>query len=115
MAPIKFEEQLKDKLEKRSIKPSQDAWNKLSDRLDEAEGKQNNNRFWWLGIAAAIVGVLLAITFVFKPNADSIEPTIVNTEEENVIDTEKLRNKEILKENKRAEPIITPTKFVEKS
>ena len=99
MAPIKFEEQLKEKLEKRSLQPSQDAWNRLSDRLDEAEGKQSNKGFWWLGIAAAIVGVLLAITFVFKSNTNIIEPTIVDTEKENVIDTEVIQNKEVLKEN----------------
>ncbi|MEZ4798026.1 MAG: hypothetical protein R2785_12760 [Flavobacteriaceae bacterium] len=99
MAPIKFEEQLKEKLEKRSLQPSKDAWNRLSDRLDKAEGKQSHKGFWWLGIAAAIVGVLLAITFVFKSNTNIIEPTIVDTEKENVIDTEVIENKEVLKEN----------------
>ena len=99
MAPIKFEEQFKDKLEQRSIQPSQDAWNKLSDRLDEVEDKQNNKGFWWLGIAATIVGVLLALTFVFKSNTEIVEPTIVDTQEENAIDTEVLQNKEVLKDN----------------
>lgn len=99
MAPIKFEEQLKEKLEKRSLQPSKDAWNKLSDRLDEVEGRQGYKGFWWLGIAAAIVGVLFAITFVFKSNTDIVEPTIVDTEKENVIDTEAIENKEVLKEN----------------
>ncbi len=99
MAPIKFEEQLKDKLEKRSIQPSQDAWNKLSDKLDKAEDKQNNKGFWWLGIAATVVGVLLALTFVFKSNTEIVEPTIVDTKTENVIDTKVLQNKEVLKES----------------
>lgn len=99
MAPIKFEEQLKDKLEKRSIQPSQDAWNKLSDKLDEVEDKQNNKGFWWLGIAAAIVGVMLAITFVFNSNTEITEPTIVDTKKENVIDTELIQNKDVLKDN----------------
>lgn len=99
MAPIKFEEQLKDKLEMRSIQPSQDAWNKLSDKLDEVEDKQNNNGFWWLGIAAAIVGVMLAITFVFNSNPEITEPTIVDTKKENVIDTELIQNKDVLKDN----------------
>ena len=40
MAPIKFEEQIKDKLEKRSLSPSSDSWSKLcllytSDAADE--------------------------------------------------------------------------------
>jgi len=99
MAPIKFEEQLKDKLEKRSIQPSQDAWNKLSDKLDKAEDKQSNKGFWWLGIAATVVGVLLALTFVFKLNTEIIEPVIVDTKKENVIDTKVLQNKEVFKES----------------
>ena len=40
MAPIKFEEQLKDKLEKRTMSPSAESWAKLSDRLD-AEDQKN--------------------------------------------------------------------------
>ena len=88
MAPIKFEEQLKDKLEKRSIQPSQDAWNKLSERLDEVDESKNNKGFWWLGIAATIVGVLLALTFVFKSNSEIIEPTIVDTTKEDLIENQ---------------------------
>ena len=66
MAPIKFEEQLKEKLGQRSIQPSSDAWNKLSERLDNVEEKQNNKGFWWLGIAATLVGVLVTLTFIFN-------------------------------------------------
>ncbi|MCB0461175.1 MAG: hypothetical protein R2816_04210 [Flavobacteriaceae bacterium] len=99
MAPIKFEEQFKEKLEKRSIQPSQDAWNKLSKRLDKIDNRQNNKGFWWLGIAAAIVGVLLALTFVFKSNTEIVEPTVADTEKENIMDTEVLQNKEVLKES----------------
>lgn len=108
MAPIKFEEQLKEKLEKRSIQPSQNAWNKLSERLDKVEDKQNNKSFWWLGIAAAIVSVLLALTFVFKSNTEIVEPTIVDTKKENVIDTEPLQNKDVLKENN---PLVSEQKY----
>jgi hypothetical protein len=96
MAPIKFEEQLKEKLEQRSIQPSKDAWAQLSDRLDEVEDKQNNKGFWWLGIAATIVGVLIALTFVFKSNTTIIEPTIVDTIDEPVINTNPVETKEIL-------------------
>ena len=99
MAPIKFEEQLKEKLEQRSIQPSSDAWNKLNDRLDEEGDKQNNNGFWWLGIAATIIGVLLAVTFVFKTNPEIMEPTIVDTKNETIIDANPLQTQDVLKEN----------------
>ncbi|PTM08729.1 MAG: hypothetical protein DA407_07345 [Bacteroidetes bacterium] len=99
MAPIKFEEQLKEKLELRNIQPSSDAWNKLSDRLDEEGDKQNNKGFWWLGIAATIVGVLLALTFVFKTNTEIVEPTIVDTKPETIIDMSPLQTQDVIKEN----------------
>lgn len=99
MAPIKFEEQLKDKLEQRTIKPNSDAWNRLSERLDEEGDKQNNKGFWWLGIAATIVGVLLALTFVFKTNTEIIEPTIVDTKNETIIDKNPLQKQELVKNN----------------
>ena len=47
MAPIKFEENIKDKLEKRIIDPSVNSWNKLSDRLDKHKDGSNNKKIWW--------------------------------------------------------------------
>ncbi|GAA4936752.1 hypothetical protein GCM10023314_06370 [Algibacter agarivorans] len=60
MAPIKFEEHIKEKLDKRSLKPSADAWNILSKRLDNQD--KNNKTYWWIGIAASIIGVLLVVS-----------------------------------------------------
>jgi len=98
MAPIKFEEQLKDKLEQRHIKPSSDAWNKLNERLDASEEKQNNKGFWWLGIAATLVGALIAITFVFKSNTEIVEPTIVDIKKQSIIETQDVQNQDKLEE-----------------
>ncbi|WP_034043450.1 hypothetical protein [Wocania ichthyoenteri] len=82
MAPNKFEKNIKDKLEKRTIKPSADAWSKLSNRLENQEEKRSNKSFWWLGIAASIIGVLLVITQVFKnESVEQITPQIVDTPE----------------------------------
>ena len=79
MAPIKFEEQIKEKLEKRTIQPSTEAWIKLTDRLDQQNKKQNHKSFWWLGIAASIVGIILVTIFVFENSVSKIsEPTIVD-------------------------------------
>jgi hypothetical protein len=78
MAPIKFEEHLKDKLEKRTIKPSADAWDVLSSRLNRQDKKHNNRTFWWLGIAASIVGVMLFTAFIFNGSkSETITPTVV--------------------------------------
>lgn len=80
MAPIKFEEQLKEKLEKRTIQPSSEAWKKLSDRLDD-QGKNKNYRgYWWLGIAASITGIILVTMLVFNNSKTrTIEPIIVDS------------------------------------
>jgi hypothetical protein len=94
MAPIKFEEQLKDKLEQRRIQPSSDAWKQLNNKLDANESKHNNKGFWMLGIAATIVGILLALTFVFKSNTKIVEPTIVDTNNDNIIEKQDLQNLE---------------------
>ena len=81
MAPIKFEEQLKEKLEKRTIQPSPEAWNTLANRLDQHDKHKNTRTFWWLGIAASIVGIILITTFVFDDTESNIlSPTVVDVE-----------------------------------
>lgn len=82
MAPIKFEENIKEKLDKRTLQPSSEAWKKLSSRLESSEIKPTNKVYWWLGIAASIVGILF-ITGQFFNNQPTqiITPEIVNTPE----------------------------------
>ncbi|WP_298755099.1 hypothetical protein [uncultured Psychroserpens sp.] len=93
MAPIKFEENIKDKLEKRSIQPSTDAWNKLSNQLDTHDKKNSRSWFLYIGIAASIVGVLFVTTLFFKSSEEqSVSPILVDTEIK-----ESLENKEIHK------------------
>lgn len=66
MAPIKFDEHIKEKLESRNIQPSNQAWNKLSQRLDTQEKSKNYNGYWWLGIAASVIGVLFMVLQFFN-------------------------------------------------
>jgi len=81
MEPNKFEEHIKEKLDQRTLQPSTEAWNKLSARLDE-NNKRNNKPFWWLGIAAAIAGILLVSSQFFKSNSiEDVTPQIVVTPE----------------------------------
>ena len=78
MAPIKFEEQLKDKLEKRSLQPSAESWAKLSERLDADEKKSRNPWFWWMGIAAAVIITLTVVVQTLGTNdAEEILPQVV--------------------------------------
>ncbi|MFD0989138.1 hypothetical protein ACFQ1R_03445 [Mariniflexile jejuense] len=76
MEQNKFDQQIKETLEGRSLQPSNNAWEKLSNRLDETS--QNKTKtYWYIGVAASVVGILfIAVQFY---NTKPIEPVIVNT------------------------------------
>lgn len=61
MAPIKFEEHIKEQLEKREIQPSEGSWEKLNSRLDNSAAEKSPK--WWIGIAAAVVVCLIISMF----------------------------------------------------
>jgi len=83
MAPIKFEENIKDKLEHRSLSPSPEAWSKLSERLDAEDKKSKFPFFWWLSIAAGLVLlVAVSIEYFGSDNDESVMPTLVQEKEE---------------------------------
>ncbi|MBP0903105.1 hypothetical protein ACFSKN_14115 [Mariniflexile gromovii] len=73
----KFDNNIKEKLEARSLQPSSHAWKKLSERLDHQDKKQNKKTFWWLGIAASMVGVLF-VAFQFF-NTEAVKPKLVDS------------------------------------
>lgn len=62
MEPNRLDQEFKSKLDKRVIKPSQDTWGILSNRLDIQDKNKSNKRYWLLGLAASFVGVLLIVT-----------------------------------------------------
>ena len=115
MAPIKFEENIKGKLDKRTLKPSDEAWNKLSMRLDGQEKKGSNRSVWWIGLAASIVGVLFVVSQFLndKPTQD-ILPQVVDTPEVETL-IEQARKTPIVGgdiiRNKEVEDIKTPKKL----
>lgn len=83
MAPIKFEEQFKNELEKRRIEPSKMAWDRLEKRLDAEEEQPRKKGYWGLGLAASFVGLLLVVSFLMKKDDATItEPIIVDTPEQ---------------------------------
>lgn len=86
MAPIKFEEQIKDKLERRTVTPSADAWSKLSQQLAAEEKKNKKMTFWWLGIAASITALIfMSINYSNTINETKIEEIIVKDKIEKII------------------------------
>ena len=71
MAPLKFEEQCKEKLEKRTIAPSDAAWERLSAQLETQKKKRKPGI--WLGIAAGFIGILIVSVLYFSTgNPDEV-------------------------------------------
>jgi hypothetical protein len=69
MAPIKFEEHIKESLEKRRIEPSSKSWDTLSSQLDNTS-KKKSPVWLWIGVAASFAGlVFLATTFFNTTNS----------------------------------------------
>ena len=105
MAPNNFEDNIKDKLEKRTIQPSADAWNRLENQLDHSKEKSKNKPLLWIGLAASIVGVLLMVSqFLKEPNVKPKTPVIVETP--NTLEQSKT-NQEVAKDIKDKEIINT--------
>jgi len=75
MAPLKFEDNIREKLEERAIEPTENSWEKLASQLDvnEAKKRKKDNKIFWYSIAAVFVGVLV-ITAVWKNRGLSEEP-----------------------------------------
>ena len=79
MEPYKVEQDMKEKLEKRKIQPSESSWNKLANRLELQEKKKGNKYFWWIGIAASVVGIIWSISLFLNNDTEKIKPIIVET------------------------------------
>lgn len=83
-----FEENIKDKLNRRTILPSQESWSKLSGKLEKKE-KKSTRKFWLMGVAASfLIGVFLT-SLLFKAAKIDIEKQQV-VEETKLIEKEKI-------------------------
>lgn len=74
MAPLKFEEHLKEQLDKREIRPSAGSWEELSSRLDEVENR--TGRKWWIPSAAAVVVIAIASLVFIDQQNESAAPVV---------------------------------------
>lgn len=104
MAPIKFEENIREKLEERELQPSKLAWEKLSTQLD-AESETKSRSFMWLAIAASFVGVLIIASVLFNqstiPSEENIQLVIEDMES-----TESIQLKQEVKSNTEPSEVI---------
>ncbi|RLJ67321.1 hypothetical protein CLV86_0818 [Lacinutrix venerupis] len=113
MAPIKNEEDMKKRLEKRTIQPSAKAWETLSQRLDNEEKKHNKKGLWWLGIAASIVGILLVTNLFFSSKTNNNNTIIVN--QNKTQNTQKIEKQEIERVIPKNEVIVEVKRNIKKT
>jgi hypothetical protein len=66
MAPIKFEDNIREKLQERELQPSKEAWDKLSKVLDQQMPQRKNTTFFWMAVAASLVGIIIVTTFFLR-------------------------------------------------
>lgn len=75
MEPDKFEKHIKNQLHKREINPSDNAWDKISGQLQKTEPIKSK-RFFWYGVAAAFIGILIISSLYFNISDESIDSGI---------------------------------------
>lgn len=66
MAPLKLEDNIREQFENREIKPSEQAWKKLSDQLDQNQGSSKKGIGIWWAIAAGIAGLAILGSLLFN-------------------------------------------------
>jgi len=81
MEPNKTEKDFKQKLEQRTIQPSEMAWDRLDAMLSVAENKKPKKRRTWMYMAASLIVFLLAGALFLKQekNNDSLENDTTNS------------------------------------
>ncbi|MEM0519165.1 hypothetical protein [Aequorivita flava] len=102
MAPYKLEDNMRDKLEARELKPSANAWKKLEARLDAEQPK--TKPILWYYAAASIVGILILVSIFYSRNNFEGNNTIVN---ENIHPPNPETNSEIIPINVESQKIAS--------
>ena len=88
MAPIKLEENIREKLQEREIQPSNEAWAKLEGQLEDEKG---GNKFMWYAIAASFIGIIIVASFVFNNDAKDLNKTLVKEDAVEKVKTEETK------------------------
>src|SRR5690606_24354801 len=115
MALIKLEDNIREKLEAREIKPSAEAWKKLETKLDSAQPKQKSYFLYY--VAAGFVGILILASVFFSRNNSEVNNHIVEekvqknqTDAKTEIIPNKINSEEIVSEEKNSEKINSEEK-----
>jgi len=123
MAQNKFEKHIKEQLEKREIKPSPNAWEKLAEKLDTTAIPQQKTMgyFWYAAAASIVIAIVTAFQF-FSTTADvrvntpqtvsvpelTVEKEVQSTEPKQAKTSEKVAV--VTPPKKKATPITVPVR-----
>jgi hypothetical protein len=108
MAPYKLEDNIREKLEARELKPSADAWKKLEARLDAEQPKKKT--VLWYYVAASFVGFLILASVFFSRNNAEVGNQIVNeTIEQKSVE----KQPEVIPNNSQSEEIASEENHLE--
>ena len=122
MGKLKFEKAFSEKLKSREIKPKAESWEQLSKRLESSEETKKGLGFWWIGIAATVIGAIFIFgSYLNEPLSNSpgiVDVPVEKSEEveENIQkkSSEEIKREEIVLEEKvdEVETVITKPKNV---
>lgn len=79
MEPNKLDQKVNASFEKRTIDPSAQSWEKLSERLHEKE-QHKSYKYWLFGVAASFLAGILLTTLYFKGNTTMNTVPVVRQE-----------------------------------
>lgn len=87
MEPNKIENQIREKLEAREIKPSEQSWDRLNAMLSVREEKKTRNGFPWLSVAAGFLILFGLGYFIVNQNKEKEidfreQPSVVEINQE---------------------------------
>ncbi|SDM01078.1 hypothetical protein [Kriegella aquimaris] len=102
MAPSKFEKHIKKTLQEREIRPSANAWDRISGQLEASE-KPKSKGYYWYGIAASIIGLLLVSVWYLIDEKLPDAPQIVVKEKSANPATQELPTSKVVLEDKTME------------
>jgi hypothetical protein len=101
-----IENQFREKLNKRDIKPSENSWDRLDAMLTVSEKPKRN--FRWMYFAASFLGFILIATVFLSQTEEAID-----SEHQPVVFEQKtIQNQENVLENNSNTPIETPSEVV---
>ncbi|RMB62757.1 hypothetical protein EAX61_04050 [Dokdonia sinensis] len=107
MAPIKLEDNMKERLEERRIAPTGAAWDRISSKLDNEKGKKKGTIVLWSAIAASFVGGALITLFVLSNDVSPNDSNFVEAPQEESTKSEEIVAPQIINDSKNVEVVQT--------